>query len=416
MAKVDMKALLEAGVHFGHRTQKWNPKMKPFIFTERNGIHIIDLEQTANALDDAYKLVRDLVASGGTVLFVGTKRQAVETIDAEAERCGMPYVTVRWLGGMLTNWQTMRQRINELERLERMRERGEFDLITKREALTLTRQIEKLQDRFGGIRNINRPPDLLFVVDVRREETAVREANILSIPVLGLVDTNCDPTIIDHVIPSNDDAIRAIKLMVAYIADAVVEGRALRKDEELEKPEKGAKDTKSRRGVQEDLTDEDLLGKATLAKVAKAQADEEAAAEAAAKAQAEKEAKEAEEAERAEAEGEAAVAEEPQAPEADSAEPAAAESAEEEPKPAKEEEQEEEAEKDEGPSTRRKLSGFDLGDKTIELLEGDGLNTVSQLLKRLEEGDDAVLAITGIGPKGLEDIKQVLKDEGYQLP
>jgi small subunit ribosomal protein S2 len=414
MAKVDMKALLEAGVHFGHRTQKWNPKMKPFIFTERNGIHIIDLEQTAKALDDAYKLVRDLVAEGGVVLFVGTKRQAVETIEAEALRCEMPYVTVRWLGGMLTNWQTMRQRINELERLERMRERGEFDLLTKREALSLTRQIDKLQDRFGGIRQINRPPDLLFVVDVRREETAVREANILDIPVLGLVDTNCDPSVIDHVIPSNDDAIRAIKLMVAVIADAVMEGRSVRKEEEEEKPKKGAKAPAKARRVQEDLTDEDLLGKATLAKVAKAQAEEEAAAEAAAKARAEKEAKEAEEAEEAEegAEEEAIAA--------------SAESAEKKPKPkkAKEDEEEEKAapkkEKKaaaaEAPSTRRKLSGFNLGDHTIELLEGDDLNTVSQLLKRLEEGDEAVLSISGIGPKGLADIKKVLKDEGYDLP
>ena len=182
MAKVDMKALLEAGVHFGHRTQKWNPKMKPYIFTERNGIHIIDLQQTAKALEEAYKLVRDLVAGGGVLLFVGTKRQAVETIEMEAQRANMPYVTVRWLGGMLTNWQTMRQRINELERLERMQEKGDFDLLTKREGLSLTRKIDKLQDRFGGIRDINRLPDMLFIVDVKREDTAVKEANILGIP------------------------------------------------------------------------------------------------------------------------------------------------------------------------------------------------------------------------------------------
>lgn len=291
MADVDMKALLEAGVHFGHRTQKWNPKMKPYIFTERNGIHIIDLQQTAQALDQAYALVRDLVAKGGVVLFVGTKRQAVETIEMEAERAEMPHVTVRWLGGMLTNWQTMRQRINELERLERMRERGDFERITKREALSLTRQIDKLQERFGGIRNITRPPDLLFIVDVRREDTAVREANILGIPVLGLVDTNCDPGLIDHVIPSNDDAIRAIKLMVAHMADAVIEGRSLRKDEDVEKPKKAGKEARRGRGAQaEELSDEELLGAATLAKVAEAQAEAEAAAEAEAKALAEKEA------------------------------------------------------------------------------------------------------------------------------
>lgn len=301
MADVDMKALLEAGVHFGHRTQKWNPKMKQYIFTERNGIHIIDLQQTARALGKAYDLVRDLVAKGGVILFVGTKRQAVETIEVEALRAEMPYVTVRWLGGMLTNWQTMRQRINELERLERMREKGDFDLLTKREALSLTRKIDKLQDRFGGIRDINRPPDMVFVVDVRREETAVREANILAIPILGLVDTNCDPSVIDHVIPSNDDAIRAIKLMVAFIADAAIEGRSLRKDDDEKKPKKETKASRKAQAARaEELTDADLLGEATLKKVAKAQAEAEAAeavaAAAEAKALAEKEAEEAEQA------------------------------------------------------------------------------------------------------------------------
>lgn len=296
MADVDMKALLEAGVHFGHRTQKWNPKMKQYIFTERNGIHIIDLQQTAKALSNAYDLVRDLVAKGGVILFVGTKRQALETIETEALRAEMPYVTVRWLGGMLTNWQTMRQRINELERLERMREKGDFDLLTKREALSMTRKIDKLQDRFGGIRDINRAPDMVFVVDVRREETAVREANILGIPVLGLVDTNCDPSVIDHVIPSNDDAIRAIKLMANFIAEAVIEGRSMRKDDDDKKPKKETKATRKAEAARaEELTDADLLGDATLAKVAKAQAAAEAAAEAEAKALAEKEAEEAEE-------------------------------------------------------------------------------------------------------------------------
>lgn len=292
MANVDMKALLEAGVHFGHRTQKWDPRMKPYIFTERNGIHIIDLEQTVANLDEAYKLVRDTVAQGGNVLFVGTKRQAVDTIEAEAIRAGMPYVTVRWLGGLLTNWQTMRQRINELERLERMRERGDFERVTKREALTLTRQIEKLEARFGGIRHMTGLPDMLFIVDVRREETAVREANILGIPVVGLVDTNCDPTVIDHVIPSNDDAIRAIKLMVTHMADAALEGRAMRKDEDEQAP----KDKKAARRAgapqAEDLTDEELLGEATLAKVAEAQAEAEAEAQAKAEREAQKAAEE----------------------------------------------------------------------------------------------------------------------------
>ncbi len=292
----DMKALLEAGVHFGHRTQKWDPRMRPYIFTERNGIHIIDLQQTVKALDDAYRLVRDQVADGKVIMFVGTKRQAVETIEAEAQRCEMPYVTVRWLGGMLTNWQTMRQRIGELEKLERLAESPEEDVnannpslrLTKREMLGNQRTIEKLEERFGGIRDLSRPPDLLFVIDVKREETAVKEANILGIPVLALVDTNCDPSVIDHVIPSNDDAIRAIKLMVSYIADAVIEGRSLRKDKQEEgQGEKTPRAARRRRGetaqveapVLEEVTDEQLLGAATLAKVAEDKAKTEAAAE-----------------------------------------------------------------------------------------------------------------------------------------
>lgn len=293
MAPIDMKALLEAGVHFGHRTQKWDPRMKPYIFTERNGIHIIDLQQTVKALEEAYKLVREAVADGKSVLFVGTKRQAVETIEAEAERAGMPYVTVRWLGGMLTNWSTMRQRVSELEGLERMAQQAPAEgessklKLTKREMLTNSRKAEKLQERFGGIRNMNRVPDLLFVVDVNREETAVREANILGIPVVGLVDTNCNPGVIDYVIPSNDDAIRAIKLMVSYIADAALEGRSLRQDkQEIETAKVETKTAAPRRraedGPVEELTDEALLGQATLAKVAEEQAKE--TAEAAAKA------------------------------------------------------------------------------------------------------------------------------------
>jgi len=263
MAIISMKALLESGVHFGHRTHKWHPAMKPYIFTERNSIHIIDLQKTVKALDQAYNLVRDTVADGGTVLFVGTKRQAQETIQGEAIRCGMPYVTTRWLGGMLTNWRTIRGRINELERLERMRDKGEFERITKKEALLLHRQIERLDNLLGGIRTMVNLPELLFVVDVRREATAIHEANLLDIPVIALVDTNCDPTNVDFVVPSNDDAIRAIKLLVGKIADAALEGRALRKEEEplprevevvvAEEPE---------------LSDEELLGEATLAKLA----------------------------------------------------------------------------------------------------------------------------------------------------
>ncbi len=237
MAVVSMKALLESGVHFGHRTHKWHPLMKPYIFTERNSIHIIDLQKTVKALDDAFNLVRDTVAEGGTVLFVGTKRQAQETIQTEAERCGMPWVTNRWLGGMLTNWRTIRQRINELDRLERMRDRGEFARITKKEALILERKMERLEMLIGGIREMKTLPELLFVVDVRREDTAIHEANLLEIPVVALVDTNCDPRSIDYVIPSNDDAIRAIKLLVGKIADAVLEGKAMRKEEEVDEEE-----------------------------------------------------------------------------------------------------------------------------------------------------------------------------------
>ncbi len=182
MAVIPMKALLESGVHFGHRTHKWHPAMKPYIFTERNSIHIIDLQKTVKALETAYNLVRDTVAEGGTVLFVGTKRQAQETIQNEALRCEMPYVTTRWLGGMLTNWRTIRQRINELDRLERMRDRGDFERITKKEALILSRQIERLEVLLGGIRKMIALPDLLFVVDVRREATAIHEANLLEHP------------------------------------------------------------------------------------------------------------------------------------------------------------------------------------------------------------------------------------------
>jgi len=264
MAVVSMKALLESGVHFGHRTHKWNPAMKPYIFTERNGIHIIDLQKTVKALDHGYNLVRDTVAEGGTVLFVGTKRQAQDTIRDEATRVEMPYVTTRWLGGMLTNWRTIRQRVNELDRLERMRDSGEFARITKKEALILQRKMDRLEYLLGGIRTMNAIPDLLFVVDVYREATAVHEANLLQIPILALVDTNCDPRNIDFIIPSNDDAIRAIKLLVGKMADAVLEGKAMRKEEELE-----AMPAEARMAISEEpeLSDEDLLGEATLAKL-----------------------------------------------------------------------------------------------------------------------------------------------------
>jgi small subunit ribosomal protein S2 len=267
MAIIPMKSLLESGVHFGHRTHKWHPAMKPYIFTERNSIHIIDLQKTVKALEQTYALVRDTVSEGGTVLFVGTKRQAQETIQYEAMRCGMPYVTTRWLGGMLTNWRTMRQRVNELERLERMRDKGEFERITKKEALIITREIERLEMLLGGIRGIANLPNLLFVVDVRREETSIHEANLLNIPVIALVDTNCDPRNVDYVIPSNDDAIRAIKLLVGKMADAALEGKAMRKEEEPEEKAAPVMHLEAP-GIEEpELSDEELLGAATLAKI-----------------------------------------------------------------------------------------------------------------------------------------------------
>jgi small subunit ribosomal protein S2 len=264
MAVVPMKALLESGVHFGHRTHKWHPAMKPYIFTERNGIHIIDLQKTSKALDTAFNVVRDTVAEGGVVLFVGTKRQAQETIQQEAIRASMPYVTARWLGGTLTNWRTIRQRINELERLERMRDGGDFGRITKKEGLIIMREIERLDGLLTGLRKLARPPDMLFVVDVSREFTAIHEANLLNIPVVAMVDTNCDPSNVDYVIPSNDDAIRAIKLVVGKIADAAMEGLGARKEEIVEEEIR----TIARAGVEEtELSDEELLGEATLAKL-----------------------------------------------------------------------------------------------------------------------------------------------------
>ena len=264
MAVVSMKALLETGVHFGHRTRKWNPKMKSYIFTERNGIHIIDLQQTLEALEEAYGVIRDIVADGGGILFVGTKRQAQETIELEAVRCGMPYVNLRWLGGTLTNWMTIRSRIDELETLERRRDAGELELLTKKEALTITRRIDKLEARLGGIREMRTLPKGLFAVDVRQESTAIHEANLINIPVIALVDTNCDPSVIDYVIPSNDDAIRAIKLLTSKVADAVLEGKAMRKDDEEEQ----VTDADKALPVEgHEMSDEELLGEATLAKI-----------------------------------------------------------------------------------------------------------------------------------------------------
>ncbi len=274
---ISMKALLESGVHFGHRTNKWNPHMRPYIFTERNGIHIIDLQQTVKAINTAYGIVRDTVSKGGTILFIGTKRQAQETIRDEATRCGMPYVTERWLGGMITNWVTINKRISELEELERLRDSGEINRLTKKEGLLINREINRLLIRLSGVRTMKRTPDLIFVVDVGREETAVHEANLKEIPVIAMMDTNCDPRNIDYVIPSNDDAIRAIKLLVGKIADAVLEGKAMRKEEEPEgleaEGETGASPRRAgvrpRMDEDSELEDKDLLGASTLAKIAR---------------------------------------------------------------------------------------------------------------------------------------------------
>ena len=224
MSVVSMKQLLEAGVHFGHQTRRWNPKMAPYIFTERNGIYIIDLQKTVKKLEDAYYFVRDVIAEGETILFVGTKKQAQEAIKEEAERVGMYYVNARWLGGMLTNFKTMRRRIDRLNQLRQMQEDGTFDLLPKKEVVKLLLEIEKLEKYLGGVKEMKKLPGALFVVDPRKEKNAIAEAKKLGIPVVAIVDTNCDPDEVDYVIPGNDDAIRAIKLIAQAMANAVVEG------------------------------------------------------------------------------------------------------------------------------------------------------------------------------------------------
>ncbi|MCX6060544.1 MAG: 30S ribosomal protein S2 [Chloroflexi bacterium] len=284
MAVVSMKALLESGVHFGHRTNKWDPRMKPYIFTERNGIHIIDLQQTVKLLNQGYNVIRDTVVNGGNILFVGTKRQAQETVAEEAARCGMPYVTERWMGGMLTNWATMYKRIQELERLEKLRDTDEISRLTKKEGLLIEREILRLTTRLSGARIMKRRPDMLFIIDVGREDAAVKEANLLKIPIVALVDTNCNPLNVDYVIPSNDDAIRAIKLLVAKVADAVLEGKAMRKEEEPEQVDDAKTEAKPRtRGPRKPVVDTDqdegessLLGESTLAKLSVSRKVEEA--------------------------------------------------------------------------------------------------------------------------------------------
>ncbi|MGQ9780095.1 MAG: 30S ribosomal protein S2 [Bacillota bacterium] len=225
MAVVSMKQLLEAGVHFGHQTRRWNPKMAAYIFTERNGIYIIDLQKTVRKVEEAYNFVRDLAAGGGTLLFVGTKKQAQEAIKEEATRCGMFYVTERWLGGTLTNFRTIRSRVERLRKIEAMENDGSLEVLPKKEALALRKEKMRLERFLGGIREMNRLPSALFIVDPRKERIAVAEARKLNIPIIAIVDTNCDPDEIDYVIPGNDDAIRAVKLLASKMADAVLEGR-----------------------------------------------------------------------------------------------------------------------------------------------------------------------------------------------
>ena len=225
MAVISMKQLLEAGVHFGHQTRRWNPKMAPYIYTERNGIYIIDLQKTVKKLEEAYSFVREISANGGNVLFVGTKKQAQESIESEAKRCNMFYVNNRWLGGMLTNFKTIQTRIKRLNDIDKMEATGQFDVLPKKEVIQLKAEREKLEANIGGIREMKKLPGALFVVDPRKEHIAVTEARILNIPIVAIVDTNCDPDEIDYVIPGNDDAIRAVKLIAGKMADAILEGK-----------------------------------------------------------------------------------------------------------------------------------------------------------------------------------------------
>ena len=223
MSVISMKQLLEAGVHFGHQTRRWNPKMAEYIYTERNGIYIIDLQKSVGKVDEAYKAVADIAAEGGTILFVGTKKQAQDAVKTEAERCGMFYVNERWLGGMLTNFKTIQSRIAKLKEIEAMAEDGTFDVLPKKEVIELKKEWDKLEKNLGGIKEMKKLPDAIFVVDPKKERICVQEAHALGIPLIGIADTNCDPEELDYVIPGNDDAIRAVKLIVAKMADAVIE-------------------------------------------------------------------------------------------------------------------------------------------------------------------------------------------------
>ena len=234
MSVISMKQLLEAGVHFGHQTRRWNPKMAPYIYTERNGIYIIDLQQSVGMVDDAYNAIADIVANGGNILFVGTKKQAQDAIKTEAERCGQFYVNERWLGGMLTNFKTIQSRIAKLKEIETMESDGTFDVLPKKEVIALRKELDKLQNNLGGITEMKRLPDAIFVVDPKKEKICIQEAHTLGIPLIGICDTNCDPEELDYVIPGNDDAIRAVKLIVSKMADAVIEANQGQTDAEGE--------------------------------------------------------------------------------------------------------------------------------------------------------------------------------------
>ena len=225
MSVISMKQLLEAGVHFGHQTRRWNPKMAPYIYTERNGIYIIDLQQSVGKVDEAYRAVADIVADGGTILFVGTKKQAQDAVAAEAERCGMYYVNERWLGGMLTNFKTIQSRVRRLKDIETMEQDGTFDVLPKKEVIALKKEQEKLQKNLGGIKEMKKLPSAIFIIDPKKERICVQEAHKLGITLIGICDTNCDPEELDYVIPGNDDAIRAVKLIVSKMADAVIEAK-----------------------------------------------------------------------------------------------------------------------------------------------------------------------------------------------
>jgi small subunit ribosomal protein S2 len=257
MPVTSMKSLLEAGVHFGHKTGRWNPKMRSFIFTERNGVHIIDLQQTMTRLDKAYEIVRDVAAKGGSVLFVGTKKQAQDIVATEAARASMPWVSMRWLGGTLTNFQTIRKRIDYLINLESRKQVGELERLTKKEQLLLQREMDRLNNRLGGIKELKKLPELLFIVDTRREELAVKEARVLGLPIVAMVDTNTDPDPINYVIPANDDAIRAVQLLTGKMADACIEGRQMRAAQAAERDQAAAAERERQHVFEPDADEED---------------------------------------------------------------------------------------------------------------------------------------------------------------